>query len=691
MLEPPETMDRQVPLRALAISILALLVPVIGALAFPESLGEYGAILWLSALVPAFLLAYYRGWKGVTTALAVGMATLSVTQVVASWIGRDIPDILLGIVVAYLGIALGIGWVADALHRERETVEDLAFTDILTHLPNRRHARIFLDNEFAASERGRMLAVVLFDLDFFKEYNDRYGHPAGDAALQAFAAILQNTTRKMNLSARFGGEEFLAVLAGSDAEGAMIFAERVREGLQGTNLKHGALTVSAGVASHHPTMRSPDELLAAADHALYRAKHEGRNCVRVFGRPVLEGVAEDAPILDESGGVVPGLTGEADDDGPASDYPRPEEEIGRSRPPVTLLPHQITGFGADKRTLLVENEDQVRALLSSYLGQEGFIVDTAPDFPTAIQLLESEYDVVLTDVRLPGPSGTQLIRAVRARWPLTPVLVMTGLRDPSVAAEAMAAGADHYITKPFGMPELRAHLVDLLARRARRIREREVSREEVPAGSPQADLVQAGLEELVRAAEHREEHASGRGARLAAIGAELARNLAPTPDPDNPGAQLAPLIDPAMFSRACAVMGVGRISVPVDILNRPGPLDAAELAIVRGSVLNGSRLLQSIGVPEEAIAAVRWQGERFDGTGVPNGLSGATIPLSARLAAIARALEAMTRDRPFASARTWDDSVQHVRSLFGTHFDPELQPAFEAALPRLKMICADRD
>ena len=273
----------RVPLRALILSLAALTVPAVGALLFSEFLGQYGPLLWLLLLVPAFLLAYYRGWRGVATALAAGMVTLSTTQVIASWMGITVPDLLLGVVVVYLAIAMGVGWLAERLHRDRNEVEDMAFTDTLTRLPNRRHALVFLENEFAAAERGRLLSAVLFDLDGFKGFNDRHGHPAGDEALRSFADILTQTTRRMNLSARFGGEEFLSVLAGSDVEGAARFAERVRIALAARALSGETLTVSCGVVAYHPSLSSPDDLLAAADHALYQAKREGRDCVRLFG------------------------------------------------------------------------------------------------------------------------------------------------------------------------------------------------------------------------------------------------------------------------------------------------------------------------------------------------------------------------------------------------------------------------
>src|SRR4051812_43475471 len=87
MTNAPERSRRRVPPRAPAFSVAALLVPVAGALLCPDSLGSYGPLLWLVALVPAFLLAYYRGWRGVATALAGGMAVLSLTQAAASWLG----------------------------------------------------------------------------------------------------------------------------------------------------------------------------------------------------------------------------------------------------------------------------------------------------------------------------------------------------------------------------------------------------------------------------------------------------------------------------------------------------------------------------------------------------------------------------------------------------------------------------
>src|SRR5690606_15056905 len=105
----------------------------------------------------------------------------------------------------HAGIAVGNA-------RLHERIRVLSLTDPLTGLANRRHLSVYLEREFAAARRGRTLSVLLFHLDRFKEYNDTAGHQAGDEALRAFARILRTETRTMNLTARYGGDEFIAVL-----------------------------------------------------------------------------------------------------------------------------------------------------------------------------------------------------------------------------------------------------------------------------------------------------------------------------------------------------------------------------------------------------------------------------------------------------------------------------------------------
>jgi diguanylate cyclase (GGDEF)-like protein len=177
---------------------------------------------------------------------------------------------------------------AARLHR---IVSNQALVDGLTGLANRRACEEALNAELARAERfPAPLAVVVTDLDDFKEINDRFGHPAGDIVLREFAALLRESVRDIDLASRWGGEEFLLVLPGTDLDGAAHVAERIRRGLEQrvTLSVDGAaipVTASFGVAAY-PEAASAADLFAAADDALYGAKRTGKNRVSVASEPV---------------------------------------------------------------------------------------------------------------------------------------------------------------------------------------------------------------------------------------------------------------------------------------------------------------------------------------------------------------------------------------------------------------------
>lgn len=175
----------------------------------------------------------------------------------------------------------------------------LSVRDGLTGLYNRGHFDERLAAEVAFSLRhGTPLSLILIDIDHFKQINDRFGHQAGDAALQQVGDVLQKSVRTEDLVARFGGEEFAVVARGIDVAGATAFAERIRALISRSNLLHGgasiAMTASLGVAHSHwsgATLKAA-ALVAAADQALYAAKHGGRNRVCVADAP--SGYSSDA-------------------------------------------------------------------------------------------------------------------------------------------------------------------------------------------------------------------------------------------------------------------------------------------------------------------------------------------------------------------------------------------------------------
>jgi diguanylate cyclase (GGDEF)-like protein len=165
-----------------------------------------------------------------------------------------------------------------------ETAALQARSDGLTGLANRRHCEERLRAEVARSERYEYpLAVVLCDLDEFKAANDSHGHAFGDLVLQQFADVLRETLRDVDVSSRWGGEEFLIVLPGTTLEGAVEAAERIRTALAALELSAGdttaRMTASFGVAGFVAGSNAPD-LVRAADEALYEAKQRGKNRVR---------------------------------------------------------------------------------------------------------------------------------------------------------------------------------------------------------------------------------------------------------------------------------------------------------------------------------------------------------------------------------------------------------------------------
>jgi diguanylate cyclase (GGDEF)-like protein len=165
-------------------------------------------------------------------------------------------------------------------------LKQAALTDILTDLPNRRHAMDRLEQEWASARRhGRPLTCMVLDIDHFKQVNDTCGHDVGDRVLQETAGVLRSLVRKEDVLCRFGGEEFLLILAGTELEGAAALARRLCAGVAGHEIAapgfKGAVRVSIGVAILTGEMASPQEFLKAADNALYAAKRGGRNRVCV--------------------------------------------------------------------------------------------------------------------------------------------------------------------------------------------------------------------------------------------------------------------------------------------------------------------------------------------------------------------------------------------------------------------------
>lgn len=220
----------------------------------------------------------------------VGVIHLEETQA-----GVFTPDVMR--LVARVSESVGL---AMANARLMKTMEGQAMSDGLTGLRNARFFEPYLEQELEQAQRDRAYtSVIMLDLDRFKDFNDTYGHPAGDEALRTFARVLGSCIRASDVAARYGGEEFVVALHHAGLEDARLVAEKIRAAVEQTVVeigpgRYGRITASLGVASTETQVQEFKALVAMADAALYRAKESGRNRVEIAPR------ASDVTVLAEA-------------------------------------------------------------------------------------------------------------------------------------------------------------------------------------------------------------------------------------------------------------------------------------------------------------------------------------------------------------------------------------------------------
>jgi diguanylate cyclase (GGDEF)-like protein len=240
----------------------------------------------------AAMIAFYPSWK-VFYGYVFGSLLLGIWNEL--YLRVDFPQLYMlglgcGLVVLEVGRRMLHRWFELAIVREHENLtllrqlDQLAKQDPLTGVANRRHFNIELERALAHSqENGAPLSLILIDVDYFKRFNDHYGHQVGDMCLKEVAQALKRSVRTpSDLVARYGGEEFVLLLPNTDSEAATAVAQRLQDGLASLQLEHLAsdvapwVTVSQGIASI-VSGEGASQLLERADRALYRAKESGRN------------------------------------------------------------------------------------------------------------------------------------------------------------------------------------------------------------------------------------------------------------------------------------------------------------------------------------------------------------------------------------------------------------------------------
>ncbi len=319
-----------------------------------------------------------------------------------------------------------------------------------------------------------------------------------------------------------------------------------------------------------------------------------------------------------------------------------------------------------------ENIDLLCAMLEPHYQVK---VATSGERALKIALSEQPPDLILLDIVMPGMDGYEVCRRIKAHPERhhIPIMFVTAKEQQEDEELGLTLGAEDYITKPFSAPivlaRVRTHLAlykqtrELERRVNERTRELQESRLEI-------------IRRLGRAAEFRDNetghhvlrmsHYSGLIARAAGLGEALAQTLF----------LAAPMHD------------IGKIGTPDYVLLKPGKLDAEEWEIMKQHVTMGAEILGDH--PDELLAMARTVAlshhERWDGKGYPLGLAGKEIPIVGQIVAMADVFDALSSERPYKKAWPIEEAIQAIVDSAGTHFDPDLLPAFHKALPEMLKI-----
>jgi putative nucleotidyltransferase with HDIG domain len=342
------------------------------------------------------------------------------------------------------------------------------------------------------------------------------------------------------------------------------------------------------------------------------------------------------------------------------------------------------------RILVVDDEETIRDLLVEGLGGDGYKCTACPNAKEALAAFQKgAFDLVLSDIDMPGISGVQLLQDLKRLNPDMDVIMVTGVVDTETALGAIRMGAADYVTKPFNLDEVILIVERTLEKRRllrenrdyqlnleSKVRERtvelqrknseieELFRELKTAFEEVRQSYQDILEALMAALDTRDTETQGHSLRVAEYTVTIARHMRiDEPDLTN-------------IRRGALLHDVGKIGIPDAILRKPGKLTEEEWVEMRKHPEIGYHMLSSIKFLEKSLPIVLSHQERFDGSGYPHKLKGEQIPLGARIFALADTLDAMTSNRPYRAALPYERARQEVIDFSGRQFDPDVAKVF---------------
>jgi len=328
------------------------------------------------------------------------------------------------------------------------------------------------------------------------------------------------------------------------------------------------------------------------------------------------------------------------------------------------------------RILVVDDDERVRSMISSTLEGQGYQVWCAASCREALDfLMKNSFDLVLTDIVMPDLGGIVLMERIRGEHPHLPVIMVTANHDINVAVDAMRRGAYDYVLKPFELRYFLDTVQSAIEHRDTLTENHNYQQNLELAVEARTELLRQAMEDIERsyditlealgdALDLRDSETEGHSKRVTAYTIALARAMG---------------INPAeikVFARAAFLHDIGKMAIPDEVLRKPGALTQKEKLVMRDHCEYGYNMLRKIPFLLEAAEIVFTHQEHHNGGGYPSGLRGNEIPIGARIFAVADTLDAITSDRPYRKARSFEAARKEIQRCSGTQFDPEVVEAF---------------
>lgn len=330
--------------------------------------------------------------------------------------------------------------------------------------------------------------------------------------------------------------------------------------------------------------------------------------------------------------------------------------------------------------LIVDDEPFIRDIVSRKLTAEGYSCAQAGNAEQALSTLtQASFECILSDINMPGLDGVELLRQVRVTDQDVAVIMMTGAPDIDVALEAMRLGAHNHLAKPLNLDELVIEVQRAIEKRRLVVENREYQRnlesmvEERTKQLHEANeelrrLLVSSIKSLAHALEAKDPYTRGHSDRVAETAVMIAEHLALSNE-ELESVRLAGVLH-----------DIGKIGIRENVLNKPGKLSSEEWILIKEHPVVAERILGPIHELKDIIGIVRHHHERYDGSGYPDGLRGADIPLGARILGVADAFDALTSRRSYREALSSQKAISVLEEESGTQFDPVIVRAFLSAL-----------